>query len=225
MNNPNLIFVEGGIGAGKTTMVKEIADITGWSVVPEPVENNPYLAPFYAEPEKYALPAQLWMQQMQSGALFSASQASQVDGKVYLLDRGLPGNWAFAFANWKMGRIKDSGWELYNEIMKSQWKVHTPASCIVHVDVSVPTLLQRIATRGRAMEAAIDTDYLSLLERGLDMAIKNYAEHFSVPVLRVSNEKWHSLENLHYEVGTGGNVVSTPSKALHEYIAPFLSVR
>ena len=43
------IAVAGNIGSGKTTLTKLLAHRYGWMPRFEPVDNNPYLADFYAD--------------------------------------------------------------------------------------------------------------------------------------------------------------------------------
>ena len=56
-----IVLVEGNIGAGKTTLIRDLADELGFRVFLEPTSKNPYLAKFYADPKKYALKLQLWI--------------------------------------------------------------------------------------------------------------------------------------------------------------------
>ena len=73
------IVIEGLIGVGKTTLCRLLRDRWNASLVLEPVEDNPFLAHFYADRKRYAFPAQMFYlatrcaQQMslQQGELFS----------------------------------------------------------------------------------------------------------------------------------------------------------
>ena len=56
-----IILVEGNIGVGKTTLIRELSENLGYRVFLEPTAKNPYLAKFYADPKKYALKLQLWI--------------------------------------------------------------------------------------------------------------------------------------------------------------------
>ncbi|MDH5288193.1 MAG: deoxynucleoside kinase, partial [Betaproteobacteria bacterium] len=53
------VVVEGPIGAGKTSLARALAQHMGADVLLELPEDNPFLARFYADMARYALPAQL----------------------------------------------------------------------------------------------------------------------------------------------------------------------
>jgi len=54
-----IIWIEGGIGAGKTTLTEKMAKALNLRAIYEPVEGNPYLARFYEEPKRWAFPMQI----------------------------------------------------------------------------------------------------------------------------------------------------------------------
>src|SRR5580692_4350320 len=54
------IAIEGPIGVGKTSLARALAKELNARVVLEGVEENPFLARFYEDPDKYALPVQLY---------------------------------------------------------------------------------------------------------------------------------------------------------------------
>lgn len=56
-----MIIVEGNISAGKSTLAHKLGEVMGYRVFLEPTNTNPYLAKFYADPVKYALPMQIWL--------------------------------------------------------------------------------------------------------------------------------------------------------------------
>jgi len=50
--------VSGNMGVGKSTLVEKLAAKLGWKAVFEPQDENPYLADFYQDMERWALPSQ-----------------------------------------------------------------------------------------------------------------------------------------------------------------------
>ena len=48
------IAVAGNIGSGKTTLTKLLAHRYNWTPRFEPVDNNPYLADFYADMPRWS---------------------------------------------------------------------------------------------------------------------------------------------------------------------------
>ena len=54
------ITVSGLIGVGKTTLSKELAEKLSYTILEEPVEDNPYLDLFYNDMKKYAFAIQIF---------------------------------------------------------------------------------------------------------------------------------------------------------------------
>ena len=54
------IALEGPIGVGKTTLAQVLARELNARLILEEGEQNPFLARFYEDPEKYAIPVQLY---------------------------------------------------------------------------------------------------------------------------------------------------------------------
>lgn len=53
-----IVSLSGIAGSGKSNIGKKAADILGWQFVPQP--DNPFLIPFYRDPERWAFPSQLF---------------------------------------------------------------------------------------------------------------------------------------------------------------------
>ena len=53
------IVIEGGIGAGKSTLARAIAAHLDSAPLLEPFADNPFLEQFYLDPERYAFPVEL----------------------------------------------------------------------------------------------------------------------------------------------------------------------
>lgn len=56
----NYIVIEGLIGVGKTSLCRILERQWGAKLVLEPAEDNPFLAAFYADSQRYAFPAQMF---------------------------------------------------------------------------------------------------------------------------------------------------------------------
>ena len=54
------IAIAGNIGAGKTTLTTMLAKRYGWKAHFEPVDNNPYLADYYEDMNRWAFNLQIY---------------------------------------------------------------------------------------------------------------------------------------------------------------------
>ncbi len=54
------IVIEGLIGVGKTSLCRILREEWGAELVLEPSDDNPFLSSFYADPERFAFPAQMF---------------------------------------------------------------------------------------------------------------------------------------------------------------------
>lgn len=72
------IVIEGLIGVGKTSLCRIMRDVEGARLVLEPAEDNPFLAAFYADSERFAFPAQMFYL-----ATRSAQQAKLRQGDLF----------------------------------------------------------------------------------------------------------------------------------------------
>ena len=54
------IAIAGNIGSGKTTLTKKLAKRYGWIPHFEPVDNNPYLADYYADMDSWSFNLQIY---------------------------------------------------------------------------------------------------------------------------------------------------------------------
>ena len=165
------IVIEGPIGAGKTSLARLLAEQLQARLVLEVVEENPFLAPFYEDPERYAFSAQTFfllsrykqLQDLAQGALFFEHTVSD-----YLFDK----DFIFASLN-----LQGDEWALYRELY-AQLKPKLPQpDLVVYLRAAPDILLRRIAKRGRPFERDIEASYL----RALGAAYDDLFEHYAAP--------------------------------------------
>ena len=182
-----LIVTEGPIGAGKTSLSRLLAEQLGARLVLEVVEENPFLAKFYGDPDRYAFSAQTFfllsrykqMQELTQGSLFYGTTVSD-----YLFDK----DFIFASLN-----LKGDEWQLY-ETLYAQLSPKAPKPDLtVYLRASPELLLARIAQRGRPFERAIEAEYLERLSSAYDRFFRTY----DAPLLVVEAAEYDFVERLH----------------------------
>src|SRR5512135_2463924 len=137
------IVIEGPIGAGKTSLAKLFGERFPVNLLLENADANPFLAKFYIDPQRYALPTQLFfmfqrvnqVQDLMQPDLFArATVADFILGKDPL----------FARLN-----LSDDEFRLYQQIY-GHLQPQTPApDLVIYLQAPVETLIERVHRRGR----------------------------------------------------------------------------
>lgn len=179
MERPRYIVVEGPIGVGKTSLARRLAARLSAEVLLEQPQENPFLARFYQDMPRYALPTQLFflfqrlrqIEPLAQSDLFARATVSD-----FLLDKDP------LFA-----RITLSGDELalYRKIFDSLRPQAPTPDLVIYLQAQPDTLIQRVRRRGAGFERPISEEYLALLA-------ESYTRHFhhysAAPVLIVNSE-------------------------------------
>lgn len=163
-----VIWIEGIIASGKSTLAEQLGEAFDLRVLKEPVDSNPYLALYYQDKQRWGWPMQVHLLAARY-ALQKAAVSEALVGNGAILDRGLPGDRVFAKMLAKEGVISELEWQTYEmhyDIMASDLR---PPSLIVFLDVDPRAAYERCQTRARAEEAVgtgVTLEYLQALSRG-----------------------------------------------------------
>ncbi len=170
----NYIAVEGNIGAGKTSLATRIAERFNGRLILEQFEENPFLAKFYKDQEKYAFPLELSFladryqqlkRELASQELFSDFTISD-----YFLNKSL------IFAR---KTLKDDEYQLFRTLFNIMNANLPRPDLLIHLYVRTSRLKQNIRHRGREYEQQIADEYLE----GIQESYFNYLKQ--QPNLRV----------------------------------------
>lgn len=183
------IAVAGNIGVGKSTLVTKLCTSMGWEPFFEGVVDNPYLADFYSDMRAWSFHSQVFFL---SRRLRDLRRLMDVP-KTVVQDRSVYED-AEIFARnlYQQGHIRDRDWETYRELYQVLTELVPPPDLVIYLEASVPTLLQRIALRGREFEKQIEPGYL---ER-LNVLYEDWIRHFMLcPVLTVPSDRLDYVAN------------------------------
>jgi deoxyguanosine kinase len=179
------VVVEGPIGAGKTSLARRLAARLSADLLLEDPGENPFLARFYQDMARYALPTQLFFLFQRVSQLRDLAQQD-------LFTRAVIGDFLIEkdplFARLT---LSDDELALYQQIFASLRPQAPTPDLVIYLQASPDTLIERVQTRGLNMEAAISEDYL----RALSEAYSRFFYHFeSAPVLIVNTEHLNPVD-------------------------------
>ena len=176
------VAVAGNIGVGKSTLVEMLCAKLGWTPFFEPVAENPYLADFYKDMQAWAFHSQIFFltHRLRAHHQLALYPSSAIQDRSVYEDAEI-----FAHNLFLQGHIRTRDYQTYRELYETVLCFLPPPDLVIFLRASVPTLLGRIARRGRDYERTITTEYLASLN-GL---YENWLSNFTLcPVLTVPGD-------------------------------------
>ncbi|MFT6203526.1 MAG: deoxyadenosine/deoxycytidine kinase [Spirosomataceae bacterium] len=156
------IAITGNIGAGKTSLAEKLAEKYGWEVYYEAVDNNPYLAPFYAEMAKWSFHLQIFFLNSRFEQVMNIKK--NTDSKTIIQDRTIYED-AYIFAQnlHESGLLNDTDFSTYQGLFSTIMRAVAPPDLMIYLKSDVEKLKRQIKLRNRDYEQDISDDYLSKL--------------------------------------------------------------
>ncbi len=195
-----LVLVAGNIASGKTSLAERLGARLGWRTAFESVNDNPYLADFYADMRLWSFHLQIFFlghRAQQHLELAQAPQSAIADRSIYE-DAHI-----FARALYHLGNLSERDYRAYRQVFDMVTSGLPRPDLLLYLQAPVTVLVERINQRGRAIEKGITPEYLSLLEsfygewmqtfdlcpvltiRTDDLDFVHHAPHFDIVVDRI----------------------------------------
>jgi deoxyadenosine/deoxycytidine kinase len=149
------IVVEGPIGVGKTSLARRLAEHLRADLLLERPEENPFLARFYQNMERYALPTQLFFLFQRMNLLASLPLEEHLDRCVvsdFLLDKDP----LFAALN-----LSEEELVLYEEVRRRLDPRARRPDLVIYLQAEPDTLAERVRRRNVEAERKIGEPYLA----------------------------------------------------------------
>jgi deoxyadenosine/deoxycytidine kinase len=205
-----LILIAGNIGSGKTSLTERLGARLGWHTAFESVADNPYLPDFYKDMQAWSFHLQIYFLGHRGRQHIEMAQ----DPRSAIIDRSIYEDaYIFARALHHLGNLTERDYQAYRQLFDLVVRYLPPPSLLIYLKAPVPTLIERIRRRGRAIESTISPDYLGLLEtfyeewtaafdlcpvltiRSDDLDFVNQSKHLGVVIERIQ-EKLSGKEEL-----------------------------
>ncbi len=176
------VLVAGNIGAGKTSLTRQLGQRLGWITGFESVQDNPYLADFYQDMRQWSFHLQIFFlgHRAQQHQLLAARLESAIADRSIYEDA-----YIFARALHHLGNLTDRDYAAYRAVYDRIETGLPRPDLLLYLKAPVKILHDRIHARGREIEAGISADYLALLDSFYD----EWLEGFDLcPVLTIPSD-------------------------------------
>ena len=155
------LVIEGNIGAGKTSLATMLARDTDSRLVLEQFSDNPFLAKFYEDPERYAFQVELSFLSERYQQIKTELGHPDLFGQSVISDYLLAKSFIFSKHN-----LKDDEMILFEKLFSIINLQAPKPDLYVYLHVPVEQLLENIQKRGRSYEVNIQKNYLKEVQEG-----------------------------------------------------------
>lgn len=185
------LAIEGNIGAGKTTLSQRLAEEFECRLILEQFTDNPFLPPFYENPERYAFPVELFFLTERYKQLQDELQQTDIFQQGVIADYFFSKTLLFARNN-----LPPAEYRLFQQLFQLLQVQFPRPDLLVYLHRPIPQLLHQIEKRGRDFENPITPTYLEQIQ-------SVYFDYFRVetqqPVLVLELQDWDFAHNpAHY---------------------------
>lgn len=165
------IAIAGNIGCGKTTLTKMLAKRYGWTPRFEPVDNNPYLADYYADMARWSFNLQVYFLSKRFKEVVEISKSKDyiIQDRTIFEDARI-----FAPNLHEMGMMSDRDFQNYTELFDLMMSLVKLPDLMIYIRSDIPNLVNQIGKRGREFEQSMRLDYLKGLNDRYESWIATY---------------------------------------------------
>ena len=185
MDKFRYLVVEGPIGAGKTSLARKLGPRLSADLLLEQPGENPFIARFYQDMARYALPAQLFFL-FQRARMVEPLKQPDMFARPTVADFLLEKDLLFARVT-----LSSDEFALYQKIYEALRPQAPAPDLVVYLQAQPAVLAERVRRRAAAFERGITEEYLALLA---DSYARFFYHYSAAPVLTVNSENLNFVE-------------------------------
>lgn len=165
------VAIAGNIGAGKTTLCRQLGQHFNWDIHYESAENNPYLSDFYEDMKRWSFNLQVYFLHNRYRQIIKIQEGSNtvIQDRTIYEDANI-----FAPNLHGMGLMTQRDFDNYTELFETMTSRIKPPDLLIYLRAGIGTLVAHIESRGREYEGSMSLDYLKQLNRRYEDWIKHY---------------------------------------------------
>lgn len=179
--NYNYIAIEGNIGAGKTSLARQISHDFNAKLILERFAENLFLPKFYEDPLRYAFTLEM---------SFLADRYQQISEDLSQLDLFKD----FMISDYDIYKslifskitLPEDEFRLYRKLFYLMYRDIAKPDLYVYLYQNTPRLQENIKKRGRDYEQNIDAEYLEKINAGYLEFLKNQS-NLNIKIIDISN--------------------------------------
>lgn len=176
------IVIEGLIGVGKTSLCRILRDEWGAELILEPSDDNPFLGSFYADPERFAFPTQMFYLATRYAQQTQLHQTN-LFSPLFVADYLFAKDQLFAEQT-----LTGHELDLYFRFARLMTESVARPDLVLFLDAPTSVIQSRIAKRAIQSEQVIQPDYLNALRRRYYALWERYDQ---APVYVVETTDWN----------------------------------
>ncbi len=179
----HFVVVAGNIGAGKSSLVAMLCQRLGWQPFHETAAENPYLADFYQDMQRWSFHSQIFFlaNRLHAHRAIADHPTSAMQDRSVYEDAEI-----FARNLREQGHLSERDYATYFDMYTALLDFLPAPDLVLYLRANVPTLQERITRRGRDYERRIAPDYLAQLNRLYDAWIQGFRQ---CPILTIPADR------------------------------------